>query len=248
VLIVNGDGSGLGRVTPLCRHRFVLPRIPRGCSDATGGSFTPDGRHILYARASGRIRSFPQLESELVEHSAVAVVGADGRGGRDVHRLPRYAGELSSPQMSPDGRLIAFERANGPLARPRFGRALFVMNADGSNARRVTPWGLHAGDTTDWAPDSSRLLFRSNVGFNDQRSQYFTVRPDGTGRTRLTSFPAGRRLFSASFSPDGTQIVFAIADPLGRGDLWVMNADGTAAHPLLLDPAADSAPDWSAAP
>ncbi|MCW3015521.1 MAG: hypothetical protein JWO02_2613, partial [Solirubrobacterales bacterium] len=149
-------------------------------------------------------------------------------------------------QVSPDGRLIMFEQANSPLGRPRLGRALFVMNADGSGVHRVTPWKLSAGDNADWAPDSSRILFHSNEGGDVERAQFYTVRPDGTGLTQLTHFPfEHRRSFSASFSPDGRQIVFArAADRTGTGDVWIMNADGSGQRPLLQAPQWDSAPDW----
>ncbi len=52
-------------------------------------------------------------------------------------------------------------------------------------------------------------------------------------------------MFSAAFSPDGTQILYARAnDNRERGDLWLMNADGSNQHQLYAVPAADSAPDW----
>jgi TolB protein len=249
VMAVNADGSGLRRVTPRCTRPFVFPRIPRGCSDAANASFTPDGQHVLYTRASGRIRVFKELDTDQIEHSAVAIVGADGTGRRDILRLPRFRGDANFPQMSPDGRFILFERRNSPLGKPTFGQAIFVMNADGSNVHRVTPWKLRGGDNPDWAPDSSKLLFHSNEGADVERAQFYTVRPDGSGLTQLTHFPfAKQRLFSASFSPDGRQIVFAKADAKGRGDAWIMNADGSGARLLLNVPPWDSAPDWAAAP
>jgi TolB protein len=248
LMVVNADGSGLRYVTPRCARKFVFPRVPRGCADTANVSFTPDGQHLLYTRASGRIRPFPKLQTDQIQHSAVVMVGLDGRGSRVLRRLPAYKGDANFPQMSPDGRYIFFERANGPLGKPAFGQAIFVMNADGTGLHRVTPWRLHGGDNPDWAPDSSRILFRSNLDVADDRSQFYTVRPDGTGLTKLTAFPfAKRRLFSASFSPDGRSIVYGQADASGRGDLYVMNADGTGAHLVLQDQAWDSAPDWGVA-
>ena len=99
-------------------------------------------------------------------------------------------------------------------------------------------------------PDSSRILFRSQEEADAERAQLYTVRPDGTGLTQLTNFPyEHKRLFSASFSPRGDQIVYARAnDDKERGDLWVMNADGTNPRPLYAVPAADSAPDWGGLP
>lgn len=244
--VVNSDGTGLRRVTPRCTRKPSFDRVPRGCEDAANVSFTPDGQRLLFTRATGRVRQFPRYEFDQIEHTAVAITGIDGTGEREILRLGRYAGDLGFPQMSPDGRLILFERHNSPLRKPRMGQAIFVMNADGTNVHRVTPWRLRGGDNPDWAPDSSRILFRSQEEGNVERAQFYTVRPDGTGLTRLTNFPnEHRRVFSASFSPDGTQIVYARApDRRERGDLWLMNADGTNHRLLYAVPAADSAPDW----
>jgi TolB protein len=247
--VVNSDGTGLVRVTPRCTKRPTFKRVPRGCEDDTEPSFAPDNEHVTFVRATGRLKVFRKLEYEQIEHSAIAIIGVDGTGEREILRLPRYAGDIHYPQISPDGRLIVFERVNSPLAKRRFGRALFVMNADGTDLQRITPWKLHAGDGADWAPDSSRLLFRSNVEVDDERSQFYTVRPDGTGMTQISHFRfSHRRLFSATFSPDGRQIVFAKADRKGRGDIWIMNADGSDPRPVLQATPWDSAPDWGATP
>ena len=100
-----------------------------------------------------------------------------------------------------------------------------------------------------FTPDGSRILFRSKVDVDDERSQYYTVRPDGTGLTQISHFAfERRRLFSATFSPDGQQIVFAKADAKGRGDVWIMNADGSNLHSVFAAAPWDSAPDWGPAP
>jgi Tol biopolymer transport system component len=250
VHIVNADGTGLRPLTPRCAGTPGPGGLPRGCEDTANASFAPDGQHVTFTRSTGRERHFPRFGWDQIEHSAVAIIGADGRGEREILRLPRFAGDANFPQISPNGRLIIFERANSPLSRPRLGRALFVMNLDGSGLHRVTPWKLHAGDNPDWAPDSSRILFHSNVDVRtENRGQYYTVRPDGSGLTQLTHFrpSAGRRPLSASFSPDGRQIVFGRTNTKGLGDLWIMNADGSAERPLLRAAPSDGGPDWGTA-
>jgi TolB protein len=248
--VMNADGSGPRQLTPRCGKGFTPGRVPRGCEDAAEPSFTPDGQHVTYTRATGRIRRFPKYDYEQIQHAAVAIIGLDGRGERELYRVPPYAADIHWATMSPDGRLIVFERANSPLSRPRFGRALFVMNADGTNVHRITPWKLGAGDNSDWAPDSSRIVTRSKVDVDDERSQYFTVRPDGTGLTQLTQFrhEKNRRLFSATFSPDGTQIVFARSERNGARDIWEMNADGSDQRPVLASGSQDSGVDWGSSP
>jgi Tol biopolymer transport system component len=84
-----------------------------------------------------------------------------------------------------------------------------------------------AGATApDWAPDGSRILFRSNEGLDESRSQFYTVRPDGTQLRQLTDFAAGTKLFKATYSPDGRQIVVGQGDAEKRGDLWAMTPTG----------------------
>lgn len=240
ISVVNPDGTDLRRLTRPC------DALPPKCVDRYQPSFAPDGAHILYTRASGKIKKFGGGAME-VEHSAVAIMGTDGRGEREIYRLPKYAADVENALMSPDGRFVAFERANGPKGKNAFGRAVFVVRSNGSGLRQLTPWKLAAGDGPDWAPDGSRLLFRSKEDVDERHSQYFTVRPDGSDLVQLTHFPVGTKIFSATWSPDGTQIVFAKGDANARGDLWVMNADGTNQHPILQAAPWDSAPDWGPA-
>jgi hypothetical protein len=66
---------------------------------------------------------------------------------------------------------------------------------------------------------------------------------------RLTRVGAGGEDRVVAEQPaDGLQIVFAKADANGRGDIWIMNADGSNPHPVFTAAAWDSAPDWGAAP
>ena len=73
------------------------------------------------------------------------------------------------------------------------------------------------------------------------------MRPDGTQLRQLTGFAAGTKLFKATYSPDGRQIVFGQGDAEQRGDVWAMNADGTDQHPILAAAEWDSAATWGAA-
>src|SRR5262245_32919366 len=89
--------------------------------------WSPDGRELLYGRGDYR-----------------QVMKPDGSGQR---RLARNAG---SPAWSPDGRTIACSRYNGDIPY------LWVMNADGSGQRQVTPDGVGG---IAWSPDGRRIAF-----------------------------------------------------------------------------------------
>jgi TolB protein len=249
LMIVNADGTGLRALTHSCRTHPGPKGIPRGCEDASNPSFTPDGQHVLFTRATGRVKTFPKLETDQIEHSAIAVIGADGTDERVILRLPAYRADANNPLLSPDGRTIVFEEHISPLGHPRLGHAVFTVGADGSGVHRVTPFKLRGGDGPDWAPDGSRILFRSNEDVGDfEKSQLYTIRPDGSGLTELTHVGGGTKLLSASFSPDGTRIVFAMA-PKGRlPDLYTMANDGSDVRQVTRTPQWDSRPDWGPQP
>jgi Tol biopolymer transport system component len=85
---------------------------------------------------------------------------------------------------------------------------------------------------------NGRIVF--DTAFS-HRPQIFTVRPDGTGLRQLTHVAKGHAAGSPEFSADGTRIVFAI-----DGQVWVMNADGSAQHQLTRQPGlVNQQPSWS---
>ena len=86
---------------------------------------------------------------------------------------------------------------------------IYVMSADGSGERRVTP-------TTDacnainprWSPNGHRIAFHC---FTDAPpfSEIYLIDADGTGMTQLTNMtPAGLGAAFASWSPKGNKIAF----------------------------------------
>ncbi len=140
--------------------------------------------------------------------------------GSNVTRLtdtPGYdGGAFFSPDCSkivwrashPDGEELEDYRrllAQG-LIRPKR-LDLWVANADGSEAHRVTYLGV-ASFAPAWFPSGDRLIFSSNYGDPQGREfDLWAVNVDGTGLERLTYTPEfdGFPLFS----PDGKRLVFA---------------------------------------
>jgi Tol biopolymer transport system component len=105
----------------------------------------------------------------------------------DVTQLTDAPGDDSWPVWSPDGAKVAFssERDDCRLAPPTEAcwddgepdddhRDIWLMDADGSNTRRVTP---EAGQFVAFSPDGEHLLISGRA--------MYVVRLDGTGRLEL---------------------------------------------------------------
>jgi len=64
---------------------------------------------------------------------------------------------------------------------------IWTMDANGANPVNLTPdWPDSEEDSPSWSPDGQWILFPSNRGGN---WDLWAMRPDGTGRTNLTSSP-----------------------------------------------------------
>ena len=144
--------------------------------------------------------------------------------GKNVKQLTKRLGYEGGPWWSPDGKQIAY-RAYYPetekqisdyksllvqhLIRPTT-LDLFVMNADGTNVRRLTNEAAEniASFAPSWTHDGKSLVFASNRQDPKRRKfEVYKINLDGSGLERITfgeqfdGFP--------NFSPDGKKFVWA---------------------------------------
>ena len=107
---------------------------------------------------------------------------------------------------------------------------VFIVNADGSDERNLTPQADESWDAdVSASKDGKRVLFSS---WRDGKFSIYSVDADGANLTRVTIGDTNDR--RPRFSPDGKRIAYDRA-PLqgGATRLWLMNADGSDAKPLL---------------
>lgn len=240
--VVDADGSNLRQLT-----RGTTGSGKGGNCDADA-AWSPDGRRIAFTRESGALVNVPGI-GQRIERIGIYVMNADGTNVRQLTEVdtPTQAEDFG-PQWSPDGTRIVFQRKN-TRALPQGATAIYVVNADGTGERRLTPWALRAGDHPDWAPDGKRILFSSNFdGPPNVSANIYTVRPDGTGLKQLTHARGGKvQHLSSSFSPDGKWITFGRTPGTGKegnADVLVMRADGSHVRRVTRTAIWDSASDW----
>jgi dipeptidyl aminopeptidase/acylaminoacyl peptidase len=173
-------------------------------------SFSVDGRTIAFAR-DGHIYT----------------VRPDGSGER---RLTNGTDVDSRPQVSPNGRIVLFQRTPAGSEATQ----LYTVPAGGGTATPLTG-GTEDEAEARFAPDGKTIVFvrRSIVGgrLNDD---LYSVRPSGSGLTRLTTtarvdefgprYFAGGIVFSRGNQSEGAA---------GYADIYTMKKNGTKVTPLV---------------
>lgn len=180
------------------------------------------------------------FESSSAVDVDIWVIDADGSNARNISNDP--TGPDLSPAWSPDGTQLAFWKQNFDGTG-----SVWVMDADGSNQVELTPESSVFSHPA-WSPDGRFIAFVSNrVGNNE----LYLIRPDGTGKRRLTYTPLAQE-DHPNWSPDGTMLVYeACADDSwpcvgsAKFDVFVMRRDGTGRTRLTDHPKIDGQPAWS---
>ena len=202
-----------------------MPVIDRGVGDCDP-DWAPDGQRFAFASDRDGVHGIFIADATA---SKIVRVTHPPAGAKDY-----------MPAWSPDGKRIAFER----LVPSGDSYALYVINADGTNQRRLA--GGHGFDgTPSWSPDG-RIVFVSDRPHGERKlceacSALYVLRPNKTSARRITS-----KRFNAlmpAWSRDGNYIAWA------RGDstddilaLFVMRANTKGVHKLDVS---GGSPAWA---
>ncbi len=176
IWIVNTDGSNL--------HQLL--NDPSGFDQDP--SFSPSGSQIVFTRC--------------VNNCTIYRMQANGTGLTALIPFdPNPDVNEFQAAYSPDGTVIAFDSftRGGVIA------AIYLMNANGSNIRQLTPAAIEAIQP-DWSPDGTKVAFWVNC-CDPQAPQIWTIRNDGTGLTQLTNVQNALD-FTPSWSPQGDALAF----------------------------------------
>ncbi len=137
----------------------------------------------------------------------------DGNG--NVFNLSNDSAEEGMPRFSPDGSLIAFHRRETISSSWE----IWVMNADGTNKRRLTFENTYMGEPA-WFPDGKKLAFD---GDKPDRN-ILTINLDGSGLSVINDEFGEQR--SPSVSPDG-QYIYYDSGETGLYQIYRMRVDGS---------------------
>jgi dipeptidyl aminopeptidase/acylaminoacyl peptidase len=137
---------------------------------------------------------------------------------RTLYDSPDPAVWDSGPAWSPDGRQIAFESTlDGDMD-------VYVINADGTNLRKLTQNDDRHDEGPAWSPDGRQIVYSS--GPDDLHEDIYVMNADGSDPRQLTTYP-GR-----DESPD-----WGVAPhPLGVGGMVPATLSVTLGGPVTLGP------------
>jgi Tol biopolymer transport system component len=165
--------------------------------------WSPDGSTIVYA------------STERGPNSCIWLVDADG-GNRRMINQPESYYEYSKPTWSPDGSRIAF------ISSGFGGGYICVMNSDGGNVTKITPFISETNFNLTWNPDGSKITYDSR---SQTTGQYciWVMDSDGTNRIKLTTIDDA---YNSIWSPDGSKIAYELSR-VKQKEIWIMDPDGS---------------------
>ena len=205
--------------------RVMLMNIESGQREVVGDfpnmafspRFSPSGQGVIMS---------------LQEQGASNIFTMDLRTKR-LARLTSTQAINTAPSYSPDGQQIVFESDRGGSQQ------LYVMSADGSNQRRISPPDGGRYSTPVWSPRGDV------IAFTKQGSGSFSIgvmRTDGSGERILTE---GFHNEGPTWSPNGRVLMFFRA-PGGNAGPKLFTVDLTGYNELQVPtPAYASDPAWS---
>jgi Tol biopolymer transport system component/tRNA A-37 threonylcarbamoyl transferase component Bud32 len=216
----------------------------------SGIAWTRDGREIVYGTNEGLLRvpvngSSPPRPVELAKPGIFPSIARDRdrlafvrlAADSDIYLLdpagvarPLLESSLpdENPHVSPDGRRIAFQSNRGHVGRSGESRpAIWLADADGSNATRLTHGPGRQQGSPRWSPDGRTVVFDAIE--ENGRSDVWTIAADGAGLRQVTRDPAQDVL--PSYSRDGRFIYFA-SNRTGRFEIWRVPSAGGAEEQL----------------
>ncbi len=177
--------------------------------------WSPDGRWILYSMA-------------VAGNTDIYRVGAGGGGS--PQRLTDTPGIDVGGSYSPDGSRVVFESDRSGSQQ------VYVMNADGSDQRRISFFGGRAA-TPEWSPRGDQIAFTHIAG--DLRIAVMS--PGGGGMRHLTNSWQDE---APTWAPNGRIVqFFRTARNSGETSIWQVDLTGRNER-RLPTPVGASDPAW----
>jgi dipeptidyl aminopeptidase/acylaminoacyl peptidase len=195
------------------RHLFIVPatggtprQLTSGDWNHNGVEFTPDGKEILFT--SLRI---PEAEYAWRESDIYAVNVATSA----IRQLTTRKGQDTGPQVSPDGKLVAYTGNDWSKDTWRDSK-IYVMNIDGTNPRLVSGEWDRSPQNIQWKADGTGLYFTAQ----DAGSQnLYTLPMAGTRADAVQPVTSGAQMLTVTSVTKAGKAAGTLTSPQKPADI-----------------------------
>jgi Tol biopolymer transport system component/Zn-dependent M28 family amino/carboxypeptidase len=225
-----------------------IDRVSLGIGKTTCGWIQPDGKRALFASTQFDSEAPAKMKAELEFRAsgqtrryqwdydpAYDIVETDLESG-GYKRLTDNLGYDAEGAYSPDGKQIVFASNRQAYEKdlskqdaerlerdPSYFMEIYVMDADGSNVRRLTDAPGYDGGPF-WSADGSKITWR-RFSEDGARAEIFTMNADGSRQRQITHLKA--MSWAPFFHPSGEYLVFATnLQGFSNFELYIVDAEG----------------------
>ena len=220
-VLYSSNESGSQQIYSVKADGLNPVRITQTTSNESNPSFSPDGTQILFTSdRDGNVEIYLMKTN-----------------GSAAQRLTHTPDNEAMPAWSPDGSTIIFCYNAETI------KEIYQMHTDGRSLTRLSK-GTHDEIYPKYAPDGGHLVVTARIK-GEPHFQIMTMNPDGTDRINLTPRPTPH--YNASWSPDGSRIVFVSMQgrDITTAAVHLIDADGSNLQTLSHAGGGSFQPRWS---
>ena len=225
-----------------------IDRLSPGVGKTTCGWLHPNGSKALFASTQFDAEAKAKMKAEFDfrtsgkkrryawDYDATFEIVERGLETGQYERLTNAPGYDAEGAYSPDGKRIVFASNRhayaGVLSKqdkerlqhdPSYFIEIYVMDADGSNVRRLTNNSGYDGGPF-WSADGSKITWR-RFSEDGARAEVFTMNADGSGERQITHL--GAMSWAPFFHPSGEYLIFATnLQGFANFELYIVDAEG----------------------
>jgi Tol biopolymer transport system component len=207
-----------------------MHRVSPGTGKTTCSFFRPGTSEVLFASSHHDPEAVRKQEAEIEfravggrrrgawDYEPMMDIFVSRRDGSDLVNLSNTYGYDAEAAYSPDGSKIVFSstrtgyvaNADGSYAPvdenvpPENYGEIYIMNADGTDVRRLTEWPGYDGGPF-FTPGGERIVWR-HFDENGEIAEVYTMRLDGSDRLQLTNM--GAMSWAPYFHPSGEYAIY----------------------------------------
>ncbi|MFN4286409.1 MAG: TolB family protein [Lacibacter sp.] len=257
------DQMFIGKIPTSPDEPFVPRMVSTGKGRTTCGTFTKDGKHVIYASTHLGGDACPPVPDRSKYgnkyiwplYESYDIFMAD-LNGKIVKQLTHSKGYDAEATLSPDGRkMIYTSTKDGDLE-------LYIMDLKTGKEKRIT-YELGYDGGAWFSPDGKKIIWRASRPKTEaEKAEYkellaqglvaptnmevWVANADGSNARQVTQL--GQANWAPAFMPDSKRIIFASNHEYKRGfpfNLYIMNGDGSNLTKISRDNGFDAFPMFS---